>query len=175
MPQMIDAKSSALAAKFANPEGCRRLAGDNIPGNLPPMISRPEGALERTSSFVDDCVLNLLRAVRRDQSILNSQSSIFVFTPYRCLRAPGANGGPLAGNAAPSLPWFSSVTSLHFLGLFSALPFFHPTIGVRFSSAETSPLTPYISAPCAISAGKSLKVNKAKWPIKNSPFFFRVL
>jgi hypothetical protein len=31
-----------------SPEGCWILAGDNIPGNPCPMLSRPEGALEST-------------------------------------------------------------------------------------------------------------------------------
>jgi hypothetical protein len=45
---MIDAQSSALAALLASPEGCRKLAGHNLPGNQPPTTSRPEGALEHS-------------------------------------------------------------------------------------------------------------------------------
>jgi len=44
---------------------------------------------------------------------------------------------------------------------------------VQFCYHAKSPLTPYISALCAICARESLKVNKAKWPIKNSPSFSR--
>jgi hypothetical protein len=61
---MIATQSSALprrslwrrrvAAQLVNPEGCRRLAGDNIPGTRSTVSSRPGRALEHSSSFVDD-------------------------------------------------------------------------------------------------------------------------
>ena len=41
---MIDAQSSAWA--FGNSEGCRKLAGDNIPGKRPMTTPRPGGAPE---------------------------------------------------------------------------------------------------------------------------------
>jgi hypothetical protein len=49
---MIAAQSSALAAKFVSPEGCRRLAGDNIPGKRPIANPRPGGALEHAFKSV---------------------------------------------------------------------------------------------------------------------------
>jgi hypothetical protein len=37
---------------FVSPEGCRTLAGDNIPGQCPPKTPRPEGALECLTQHV---------------------------------------------------------------------------------------------------------------------------
>jgi hypothetical protein len=43
---MIDQASSALAAKHASLEGCRKLAGHIMPGHRPAIFPRPGGPLE---------------------------------------------------------------------------------------------------------------------------------
>ena len=43
-----------VAALLDSPEGCRKLAGDNIPGNRAAIPSRPEGALELSPGMLTD-------------------------------------------------------------------------------------------------------------------------
>ena len=62
---MIATQSSAWA--FANPEGCRRLAGDNIPGTCPITTPRPGGALE----YVPGIFLKLALQIRCSQTPSN--------------------------------------------------------------------------------------------------------
>jgi hypothetical protein len=198
---MIDAQSLALAAQFASPEGCRTLAGDNIPGDQPFMISRPGGAQEHSMSFMDanistcewlhgECISFGLPTPNQTAQV-KIKPFLTPFKPKKWPRhLPTVNHGrsqwPIALLAAPATGSFCQKIRVNLQ--LRQLPY-NPAILVQCSHPTMSLLTPYGYALCPISAdgsaskfkaetrhvsrcpSTSLKVNKAKRHEKNSPIF----